>query len=77
VETDYQSSIDHVHPGGLSPSQEEYYPTVAFAALLDILCNPSLSNHHTAVVEAIMYIFRSLRLKCVSFLPQVLWIYFS
>jgi len=58
-------------PLGLNPSSEEYYPTVAINALMRILRDPSLSVHHTAVVQAVIYIFKTLGLKCVSFLPQV------
>ena len=54
------------------PSQsEDYYPTVAMEALMRILKDPSLSVHHTAVVQAVMYIFKTLGLKCVPFLPRV------
>ncbi len=54
------------------PAQnEEYYPTVAINALMKILKDSSLSVHHTAVVQAIMYIFKTLGLKCVPFLSQV------
>lgn len=63
---------DPTHANNLSPSHDEYYPTVAFHALLSILRDPSLANHHTAVIEAVMYIFNSLRLRCVAFLPQVI-----
>ena len=64
-------------PLGLNPSSEEYYPTVAINALMRILRDPSLNVHHTAVVQAIIYIFKTLGLKCVSFLPQVNFLYFS
>jgi FKBP12-rapamycin complex-associated protein len=37
-----------------------------------ILKDPSLSVHHTAVVQAVMYIFKTLGLKCVPFLPHIL-----
>jgi FKBP12-rapamycin complex-associated protein len=63
---------DPTHPSNIGPQHDEYYPTIAFSALLVVLNDPSLSDHHTAVVDAIMYIFRSLRLKVVTFLPQVL-----
>ena len=66
------NATDPMHPSNIGPSHEEYYPTVAFTALLSVLNDPSLSDHHTAAVDAIIYIFRSLRLKVVSFLPQVL-----
>ena len=62
---------DPSHPMNIGPSHDEYYPTVAFHALLSILRDTSLANHHTAVIEAVMYIFNSLRLRCVNFLPQV------
>lgn len=65
------NATDPSHPMNIGPSHDEYYPTVAFHALLSILRDTSLANHHTAVVEAVMYIFNSLRLRCVTFLPQV------
>lgn len=57
---------------GVSPSNDEYYPTVAISNLRRILKDPSLSAHHTKVIQAIMYIFQTLGLKCVSFLPQII-----
>lgn len=57
---------------GLNPSAEEYYPTVVIHSLMKILRDPSLGVHHTAVVQAIMYVFKTLGLKCVPFLPQVI-----
>lgn len=57
---------------GMSPSHEEYYPTVAISNLMKILKDPSLSAHHNKVIQAIMYIFQTLGLRCVSFLPQIL-----
>jgi FKBP12-rapamycin complex-associated protein len=36
-----------------------------------ILKDSSLSVHHTAVVQAVMYIFKTLGIKCVPFLPQI------
>uniref|UniRef100_A0A8H7N8N9 Serine/threonine-protein kinase mTOR domain-containing protein n=1 Tax=Bionectria ochroleuca TaxID=29856 RepID=A0A8H7N8N9_BIOOC len=56
---------------GLTPSNKEYYPTVAINALLQILKDPSLVQHHAAVIEAIMNIFRTLGLECVSFLERI------
>ena len=58
-------------PAGLSPSAEDYYPTVAINALMKVLRDASLSAHHTAVIQAVMYIFKTLGLKCVPFLPRV------
>lgn len=56
---------------GMEPSSEDYYPTVVINALMKILRDSSLSAHHTAVIQAVMYIFKTLSLKCVPFLPQV------
>jgi serine/threonine-protein kinase mTOR len=71
---DPSSSLESglMQPLSIGPSHEDYYPTVTFSALLGILRDSSLAIHHAAVVEALMYIFRSLRLKCVNFLPQVI-----
>ena len=56
----------------ISPSSEEYYPTVAITKMLRILKDPTLSTHHTAVVQAVISnIFKSLGLKCVPFLPEI------
>ncbi|PNY25181.1 Phosphatidylinositol 3-kinase tor2 [Tolypocladium capitatum] len=56
---------------GLTPSNKEYFPTVVINALLQILKDHSLSQHHAAVIEAIMNIFRTLGLECVSFLDRI------
>eukprot|EP01122_Echinamoeba_exundans_P010671 TRINITY_DN4046_c0_g1_i4.p1 TRINITY_DN4046_c0_g1~~TRINITY_DN4046_c0_g1_i4.p1 ORF type:complete len:2948 (+),score=528.09 TRINITY_DN4046_c0_g1_i4:172-9015(+) len=58
--------------GLLSISSEDYYPTVAVRALLRILKDQSLSAHHQNAVQAIMSMFKSLGLRCVSFLPQIM-----
>lgn len=77
VGTQFQVSKDE-NPENMSglllsgPSSEEYFPAVAVNALMKILKDPSLSVHHTAVVTAIMYIFKTLGLKCVPFLPQIM-----
>ena len=52
-------------------SSPDYYPTVAIRALIRILRDPSLNVHHKNVTKAIMFIFRSLDVKCVAFLPKV------
>lgn len=56
---------------GLTPSNKEYFPTVVINALLQILKDPSLVQHHAVVIEAIMNIFRTLGLECVSFLDRI------
>jgi FKBP12-rapamycin complex-associated protein len=57
---------------GLTPSNKEYFPTVVVNALLKILKDPSLVQHHALVVEAIMSIFRTLGLECVPFLDKII-----
>ncbi|CAG8464548.1 8437_t:CDS:10, partial [Paraglomus occultum] len=56
---------------GLGPQSEDYYPTVVINALMKILRDPTLATHHTAVIQAVMFIFKALGLKCVPFLPQI------
>jgi FKBP12-rapamycin complex-associated protein len=56
---------------GLTPSSKEYFPTVVINALLQILKDQSLAQHHPLVVEAIMQIFRTLQLECIPFLDKV------
>jgi len=56
---------------GLSES-DEYFPTVAINALMRILRDPGLGQHHNKVVQAVMFIFRFLGLKCIPFLPHVI-----
>lgn len=51
---------------------EEYYPAIAVATLMRILRDPTLSQHHTSVVQAVTFIFKSLGIKCVPYLSQVL-----
>eukprot|EP00742_Colponemidia_sp_Colp-10_P007030 GILJ01007544.1.p1 GENE.GILJ01007544.1~~GILJ01007544.1.p1 ORF type:complete len:2402 (-),score=355.14 GILJ01007544.1:281-6541(-) len=65
------ASANDVLPG-MVPSSEDYYPTVAITALMRILRDPSLSAHHNMVIQAVMFIFKSLGLKCVPFLPQII-----
>ncbi len=53
-------------------SSEDYYPHVAVTRLIKILNEPSLSSYHRMVIEAVMFIFRVLGLRCVKLLPQVM-----
>ncbi|QSS62741.1 TorA protein [Histoplasma capsulatum] len=58
---------------GLTPSNDEYYPTVVINTLLqNILNESSLSQYHSAVIDAIVTIFKTLGLKCVPFLGQII-----
>ncbi|KTW30812.1 hypothetical protein T552_00524 [Pneumocystis carinii B80] len=79
-----ETSEDHIHEQkaatsdvsllieGMSPSSEEYYPTVVINILMTILKDSSLSTYHYSVIQAIMYVFKTLGLKCVPFLPQII-----
>jgi hypothetical protein len=42
----------------LTPSSPEYYSDVAVSALVAILKEPTLHNHHHMAVQAIMFIFQ-------------------
>uniref|UniRef100_A0A2H8U2W2 Serine/threonine-protein kinase TOR n=1 Tax=Melanaphis sacchari TaxID=742174 RepID=A0A2H8U2W2_9HEMI len=55
-----------------SSTLEEYYPAVAVATLIRIIRDPNLFQHHTMVVQAITFIFQSLGIKCVAYIPQVM-----
>lgn len=56
---------------GITPSHEDYYPTVVINTLMGMLKEPTLAQHHYAVVEAVMAIYKTMGLKCVGFLGQV------
>ncbi|KAL5705931.1 non-specific serine/threonine protein kinase [Ranunculus cassubicifolius] len=67
-------SMDEL-PMDLWPSfatSEDYYPTVAISSLMRILRDPSLSSYHQKVVGSLLFIFKSMGLACVPFLPKVL-----
>jgi phosphatidylinositol kinase/protein kinase (PI-3 family) len=59
------------HPG-LTHFSDDYFPTVAINALMRILKDSSLTTHHNKVIGAVMFIFRSLGMRCVPFLPQII-----
>lgn len=50
---------------------DEFYPAVAIATLMRIIRDPSLPQHHNQVVTAITFIFKSLGVKCVPYVGQV------
>ncbi|KAJ6656782.1 hypothetical protein lerEdw1_003113 [Lerista edwardsae] len=68
--SDYSTSEMLVNMGNLP--LDEFYPAISMVALMRIFRDQSLSHHHTMVVQAITFIFKSLGLKCVQFLPQVM-----
>lgn len=55
----------------MTPSDEEFYPTVAIQALMRTFRDPSLAVYHGMVVQAVMFIFKSLGLRCVPYLGKV------
>ena len=55
----------------LSPIDEDFYPTVAIQALMRIFRDQSLAAHHGMVIQAIMFIFKSLGVGCVPYLRRV------
>ncbi len=65
--------IDGSAPSGprLTAASEDYYPTVAIKALMNILRDPSLSAHHSMVTQAVVFIFKSLGMRCVPFLNKI------
>ncbi|KAM7263834.1 hypothetical protein ACFE04_001517 [Oxalis oulophora] len=67
-------SMDEL-PMDLWPSfvtSEDYYSTVAINSLMKILRDPSLASYHQKVVGSLMFIFKSMGLGCVPYLPKVL-----
>uniref|UniRef100_A0A0P4VNQ8 Serine/threonine-protein kinase TOR n=2 Tax=Scylla TaxID=6760 RepID=A0A0P4VNQ8_SCYOL len=52
-------------------SLEEFYPACAIAMLLKVIKDPTLSQNHNEVVRAITFIFKSLGVKGVPYLAQV------
>ncbi|EMC92726.1 hypothetical protein BAUCODRAFT_76649 [Baudoinia panamericana UAMH 10762] len=56
---------------GITPSNEEYYPTVVINTLMAMLKEDTLKQYHSAVVEAVMNIYATMGMKCVPFLNTV------
>lgn len=58
---------------GLTPSNEDYYPTVVINTLMqNILGDPTLVQYHSAVIDAIVTIFKTIGMKCVPYLGQII-----
>jgi len=57
---------------GVEKSSQDYFSAVAINALMRILREPGLSQHHKQAIPAVMYIVQSLGQKCVPFLPQII-----
>ncbi|KAH7139276.1 armadillo-type protein [Dendryphion nanum] len=56
---------------GITPSNEEYYPTIVISTLMSLLKDNSLVQYHNSVVDAVMNIYATMGLKCVPYLNQV------
>jgi len=57
---------------GLTPSNEEFYPTIVINTLMSLLKDNSLIQYHQNVIDAVMNIYATLGLKCVGFLDKVI-----
>jgi Domain of unknown function (DUF3385) len=55
----------------INPTDDEFYPTVAIQSLMRMFRDPSLAVHHSMVIQAVMFIFKSLHLRCVPYLSKV------
>ncbi|KXT09741.1 hypothetical protein AC579_9320 [Pseudocercospora musae] len=56
---------------GITPSTEDYYPTVVITTLMLMLKEDTLKQYHSGVVEAVMNIYATMGMKCVPFLGTV------
>ena len=56
---------------GSGKSLQDFYPSIAINALMRIVKDQSLSQHHTMAIQALGFIFKSLGIKSVPYLPQV------
>jgi len=66
-----QPVSSHTPAHRMTPVDDEFYPTVTIQALMRVFKDSSLAVHHGMVMQAIMFIFKSLGLRCVPFLNQV------
>ncbi|ODQ63316.1 FAT-domain-containing protein [Nadsonia fulvescens var. elongata DSM 6958] len=57
---------------GTSPSSEDYNPTVVSTLLLGLLKDTGQAALHNSVLQAIVYIFKSLGIRCVPFLTTIM-----
>uniref|UniRef100_A0ACD5YK47 Uncharacterized protein n=1 Tax=Avena sativa TaxID=4498 RepID=A0ACD5YK47_AVESA len=53
-------------------ASEDYYSTVAISSLMRILRDPSLASYHQMVVGSLIFVFKSMGLGCLPYLPKVL-----
>lgn len=55
----------------MTPSDDDFYPSVSIQALMRIFREPTLAVHHGMVIQAVMFIFKSLGMGCVPYLSKV------
>ncbi|CAA9998750.1 unnamed protein product [Nesidiocoris tenuis] len=72
IESMYERTASEMLVNMSSSTLEEFYPAVAIATLMKIIRDPALSRHHLMVVQAVTFIFISLGIKCVPYIPQVI-----
>lgn len=65
------TSVENDEPR-LTPANDDFYPRVAIASLMRVLRDGSLGVHHSSVTQAIMFIFKSMGLRSVPFLDQII-----
>lgn len=53
-------------------SNDDYYQTVVINSLVNVLNDANMKEHHYDAINSVMLIFRTQRLRCVGFLPQIL-----
>ena len=56
----------------IAPRTAEYNPSITIKALMRIFKDSSLSMHHPNIIQAVMFIFRSMGLNCIPYLPQII-----
>lgn len=57
---------------GMSPSNEEYYPTVVISTLLKILKDSSLAAYHSSCIQTIVLIFKTITITCIKFTGSII-----
>ncbi|KAL1122375.1 hypothetical protein AAG570_003780 [Ranatra chinensis] len=71
-ETSHEPTTSEMLVNMSTSTLDEYYPAVAIAMLMRIIKDPALSNFHSMVVQAVTFIFKSLGIKCVPYISQVI-----
>ena len=66
-----QPVSSHTPARRMTPVDDDFFPTVSIQALMRVFKDPSLAVHHGMVMQAVMFIFKSLGIRCVPFLNQV------